>query len=108
MRSLPRHLAHILKQAQVLAIPECTEAVKCQADKNVAWDYSSPSAMQIFNKSKKTGAFGFENCQKLAEAISMKLGDVEHNDAIEKLELKQIGNGAPEQSGFFLNVFLKN
>ena len=38
----------------------------------------------------------------------MKLSDVEHNDAIEKLELKQIGNGAPEQSGFFLNVFLKN
>jgi len=64
--------------------------------------------MQIFNKSKKQGSFGFPTCKELAEAIQAKLPEVEGNDAIEKIELKQIGNGPAEKSGFFLNIFLKN
>ena len=32
----------------------------------------------------------------------------QENDAIEKIELAQIGKGDPSKSGYFLNITLKN
>ena len=56
---------------------------------------------------KKQGSFGFPTCQDLAQAIVNNLTH-EENDAIEKVELKQVGTGNPAISGFFLNITLKN
>lgn len=69
------------------------------------WDYTSPTAIKIFNMSKKQGSYGFPTCQDMANAIIQNL---EENNSIEKIELKQAGGGDPAKSGFFLNITLKN
>ena len=60
--------------------------------------------MQIFNKNKKNGSFGFASCKAMAEAI---LSNVSQNDAIDKIELSKIGKGPDDKSGYFLNIYLK-
>ena len=75
------------------------------AERNKEWDYTSPSTIKIFNMSKKQGSFGFPTCQEMAQAVAQNL---EENTVIEKVELKQAGNGDPAKSGFFLNITLKN
>jgi arginyl-tRNA synthetase len=74
-------------------------------ERNKEWDYTSPSAIKIFNMSKKQGSFGFPTCQDMANAVIQNL---EENNSIEKVELKQAGAGDPAKSGFFLNITLKN
>ncbi len=66
-------------------MPELTEVMTVEADKNQAWDYKSPSAVKIFNMSKKKGSFGFESCQQMAKAIAT---NIEENDVIKDIELK--------------------
>ena len=74
-------------------------------ERNKEWEYMSPSAMKLFNMSKKTGSYGFANCQEMASAI---VGSIEpDNEVIERVELAQAGQGDPAKSGFFLNIFLK-
>lgn len=66
-------------------MPELTEAVSVTAEKNKAWEYVSPSAMKLFNMSKKTGSYGFANCHEMAKAI---VDNIEtENEVIEKVEL---------------------
>lgn len=62
MLSLPKHISSILNRAAVRAIPELKELLKVDAERKEAWDYSSPSAIKIFNMSRKTGSFGFSTC----------------------------------------------
>ena len=69
MFSIPKHLQHIIGKAAKRAMPELTEAVSVQAERNKDWDYVSPSAMKFFNMSKKKGSFGFATCQDMAQAI---------------------------------------
>lgn len=87
MLSLPKHIANIINKAAVRAIPTLAERFKVDPEKKEAWDYSSPTAIKIFNMSKKQGSFGFASCQDLAKAIADNIHEVE-NDAIEKIELK--------------------
>lgn len=76
-------------------------------EKKENWDYVCPSAMKFFNMHKKKGSFGFANCKDMAEAIVSNISE-EDNDAIEKVELSQIGKGDPAKSGYFMNIFLKD
>ena len=62
MISISKHLASILQRAAQRAIPELTDAVSVTPEKNKEWEYKSPCAMNIFNKNKKTGSFGFASC----------------------------------------------
>ncbi len=62
MLSIPKHLQSILNKASVKAIPQLTEKITATAEKNKDWDYTSPSAMKIFNMSKKQGSYGFASC----------------------------------------------
>lgn len=64
--------------------------------------------MQIFNKYKKAGSFGFASCKDLASAIVANVpADVFGDSGVcTKIELSKIGKGADETSGFFLNIFL--
>jgi hypothetical protein len=43
----------------------------------------------------------------MANAILANI-EQESNDAIEKIDLAQVGKGDPAKSGFFLNITLKN
>jgi hypothetical protein len=43
----------------------------------------------------------------MANAIIKNIDDAE-NDAIEKIDLAQIGKGDPLKSGYFLNITLKD
>ena len=43
----------------------------------------------------------------MANAILANI-DQDNNDAIEKIDLAQVGKGDPSKSGFFLNITLKS
>ena len=105
MISIPKHVQSILQKAASKAMPELTEMLQVNPQKNESWDYQCPSAMQFFNKYKKQGSFGFATCQDMAAAIVENLPD---NESIEKIELSKIGKGPDEKSGYFLNIFLKD
>lgn len=66
MISIPKHLAIILNKAAKSAMPELAERMVVQAEKNKDWDYVSPTAIKIFNMSKKTGSYGFPTCKDMA------------------------------------------
>ena len=107
MISLPKHLSTLIGKAAIKAMPTLTEKMLIQAEKNKEWDYVCPTAIKVFNMSKKQGSYGFATCQDMAQAIIDNLDPAE-NDAIEKIELSQAGTGDAAKSGFFLNVSLKN
>ena len=64
--------------------------------------------MQLFNKHKKTGSFGFASCKAMAEAILSNVPAAEYDSTIAKIELSKIGKGPDEKSGFFLNIYLRD
>jgi len=106
MISVPNHLSAILTAAAKKAMPELPDQmVVQQAEKGKDFQYTSPSAMKFFNQYKKAGSFGFATCQVMAQSI---LDNMAENDAIEKLELAQVGKGPVDKSGFFINIFLKH
>lgn len=88
-------------------MPALSEKVIVTPERNKDWDYTCPTAIKIFNMTKKTGSFGFPTCQEMAQAIVSNL-DEESQKVIAGVELKQIGNGDPTKCGFFLNVQLQN
>jgi len=106
MISIPKHLSQIIGKAARKAMPGLTDPVSVTAEQNKEWDYVCPSAMKFFNMHKKKGSFGFASCLDMAKAIAENI-DAENN-AIEKVDLAQIGKGDPSKSGFFLNITLKN
>ena len=107
MKSIPKHLSNLIGKAAVKAMPALGEKVAVTPERNKDWDYTCPSAIKVFNMTKKTGSFGFASCQDLAQAIINNL-DESTNDAISAVELKQVGTGDAAKSGFFLNINLKN
>lgn len=107
MISVQKHLQNILNRAAVRAMPELKEQCDVTPEKKENWDYVSPSAMKFFNMHKKKGSFGFATCKDMAEAIVSNIAE-EDNDAIEKIELSQIGKGDPAKSGYFMNIFLRD
>lgn len=100
-------MQNIIARAAQKAMPGLTEPIVVQKEQNKDWDYVSPSAMKFFNQFKKQGSFGFASCQDMANAILANI-EQESNDAIEKIDLAQVGKGDPSKSGFFLNITLKN
>lgn len=62
MISIPKHISKILNQAALKSMPELTEKITVTSDRNKDWQYASPSAMKIFNMTKKSGSFGFSTC----------------------------------------------
>jgi len=73
MISIPKHLSHIIQRSALKAMPTLTDPVSVTPETKGDWDYTCPSAMKIFNKSKKDGAFGFASCQAMATAIAEQL-----------------------------------
>jgi hypothetical protein len=59
MISIPKHIATHIGKAALKAMPALTEKMQVTAERNKEWDYTSPSAMKIYNSTKKTGSFGF-------------------------------------------------
>jgi hypothetical protein len=59
----------LLTKAAVKAMPALTEKITVTPERSKDWDYTCPSAMKIYNMTKKTGSFGFATCQELAQAI---------------------------------------
>ena len=64
--------------------------------------------MQIFNKYKKQGSFGFASCLDMAKAILANIPQDAMNETIENIELSKIGKGPDDKSGYFLNIYLKD
>lgn len=89
-------------------MPGLVDSLIINPEKQGEWDYQSPSALQIFNKYKKSGSFGFTTCKDLAAAIVTNIPEDVLNQSISKVELSKAGNGPDEKSGFYLNIFLKN
>ena len=88
-------------------MPELAESVLINPEKQGAWDYQCPSAMQFFNKFKKQGSFGFPSCQAMASAIVENIPKEALETTIDKVELSKIGNAPDDKAGFFLNIYLK-
>lgn len=63
-------------------MPGLAEKIQVTPERNKDWDYTCPSAMKIFNMTKKTGSFGFPSCQDMANAIVQNL-DEHASSAIE-------------------------
>ena len=108
MISIPKHLQSIFNRAAVKAMPELTESLLINPEKQGAWDYQSPSAMQFFNKYKKKGSFGFKTIKDMACAIVENIPAEAMESTIDKIELSKIGQGPDDKSGFFLNIYLKH
>ena len=108
MMSLPAHISSILARSCAKAIPDLKDPMQVTPAAGEAWDYASPGAMQVFNKHKKDGSFGFKTCRDMAEAVRSNILEADMNSSIEKVELSKIGKGPDDKSGFFLNIFLKD
>lgn len=52
--------------------------------------------MQIFNKNKKKGSFGFKSCMDMATAIIEQIP--KDDETIEKVEMKKMGNAPDEKA----------
>lgn len=87
MISIPKHISKILGKAASKAMPALTEKLIVTPERNKDWDYTCPSAIKIFNMSKKQGSYGFATCQDMAQAIVNNIDPLE-NDAIAGVELK--------------------
>jgi hypothetical protein len=87
MISIPKHLSNLIGKAALKAMPALTERIAVTPERNKDWDYTCPSAMKVYNMTKKSGSYGFATCQDLAQAVVNSI-DQEHNDAIESIELK--------------------
>jgi len=62
MISLPKSLSQLIGRAALRAMPGLTDKVTVTPERNKDWDYTSPSAMKIYNMTKKTGSFGYPTC----------------------------------------------
>ena len=92
-------------------MPGLPDVVDIELGEKGTCDYKSPSVNKFFNKHKKAGSFGYKSCQAMATAIKENLEKVEDNDAIDCIELSQMGGNDPkkaDKAGFFLNINLKN
>ena len=49
MISIPKHLSTILTKAAFKAMPGLTDKIIVTAERNKDWDYTSPSAIKIYN-----------------------------------------------------------
>jgi len=78
MISVPKTIATHISKAALKAMPTLLEKIQVTADRNKDWDYTCPSAIKIYNMSKKTGSFGFATCQDLAQAIVTNLDEEAH------------------------------
>lgn len=86
MISLPKHLSNILFKSALRSMPELVDKISVAPEKGRDWEYASPSCIQLFNKFKKQGSFGFPSCKDMAQSIIDNLSK-EENDAISKIEL---------------------
>jgi arginyl-tRNA synthetase len=96
-----------MQSAAHRACAGATEPVQITVEKKPEADFVCPTAMKYFNMNKKTGSFGYNSCQDMANAFKANINE-EENDAIESCELSQMGKGPADKSGFFLNIKLKN
>jgi hypothetical protein len=62
MLSLPKHLSGLISKAAFKALPGLTEKMQVTPERNKDWEYTSPSAIKIYNMSKKQGSYGFATC----------------------------------------------
>ena len=69
MLSIPKYLQSVFNRAAQKAMPGLADSLIINPEKQGEWDYQSPSALQIFNKYKKNGSFGFNSCKDMAAAI---------------------------------------
>ena len=53
MISLPKHLSTLLGKAAVKAMPPLLEKLAVTPERNREWDYTCPTAIKVFNMSKK-------------------------------------------------------
>ena len=105
MISIPKQIAAIIQSAAERACEGLTDPVIVTAEKNKEWEYVSPSAMKFFNMHKKKGSFGYKTCQEMAQAILQNIDP--DNEAIDRIDLSQAGQGPPDKAGFFMNIYLK-
>lgn len=69
-------------------------------------DYQCPSAMRIYNKYLKKGAFGHQTNKSLADAILSKI-PAEAKNMVSKFELSRIGKDEDEaKARYYINIFL--
>jgi hypothetical protein len=87
MISVPKTIATHISKAALKAMPALLEKVQVTAERNKDWDYTCPSAMKIYNMTKKTGSYGFATCQDMATAIVANL-DEAAQQVISGVELK--------------------
>jgi hypothetical protein len=103
---VPRHLSRILQNAAIKAMPALQDQMAVtQAKEADDFAYASPTVIKLFNMHKKSGSFGFASCFDMATAIVQNVDP--ENDAIEKIDLAQMGKGPVDKSGFFLNIYLR-
>lgn len=62
MISLPKHLSSLIGKSALMAMPGLSEKIQVTPERNKEWDYTCPSAIKIFNMTKKTGSYGFATC----------------------------------------------
>ena len=96
MIKISKYLGEVLQAAVSAAIPAYQGDAAIQQEKGDEFDYSSPTAMKIYNSAKKQGSYGFDTCQDLAQAIAEKIPE---NELIENLTLTPVG------SNHFCNSF---
>jgi len=69
MISLPKSLSQLIGKAALRTMPGLTEKMTVTPERNKDWDYTSPSAIKIYNMTKKSGSYGYPTCQELATAL---------------------------------------
>ena len=104
MLNISNHLSDTLTSTVQEQIPAVTERFQINSEKDLTWDYSSPTAIKVFNMNRKSGALGVTTCKDLAQKI---VDSVSLDHEIEKAEISKAGKGDDDKAGFFINLKLK-
>jgi len=63
MLSLPKQISHVAPKRCRESIARPPGEDGSDSKRNKEWDYTSPSAIKIYNMSKKQGSFGHATCK---------------------------------------------
>jgi arginyl-tRNA synthetase len=95
-----------LQKAAEQALPGWKEQIVIEVAQQGEHDYQCPSAMRIYNKYLKQGAFGHATNKALADAILSKV-PADAKKLVKKFELSKIGKDEDEaKARYYINIFL--
>ncbi|CAI2363162.1 unnamed protein product [Moneuplotes crassus] len=105
MINISKYLSDLITDSVQAEFEEFKEKFVINSEKDKPWQYSTPTAIKLWNMNKNmTSSYPFiKSCKELAERISELIPTT---GMIESVAISKAGKGPDEKSGYFINIYL--